>query len=308
MANLNLQTTGTTFVSSLLATYNLSFSAVIVAGTDPIYLDSISFLKFDLSSIPVESVTSAILRLFVFAKNGALPSTVVVNRVTSDFDINAVTYNTRPPYVPTGSTTMVTAGEVLQFIDIDITDLVNQWLNGTFPNFGLALTVPDGTTSVQFGGKPIGADFEPRLIVTYTPGTAGTFDGLQAQLQGSPASPIANGANVIFDTIVSGQSERISYNAATGQFTLTGAGLYYVNWWVATDGSAGPVNMVFAVNADGTPVAIGNSPIVTGQVSGNAFISVDGSPVIVTLSNLTGADVLYGNIPIQADISIITIN
>jgi hypothetical protein len=307
MATVNLQTTGTTFVSSLLATNNLSFSTVIVAGTDPIYLDSISFLKFDLSSIPAETVTNATLRLFVIAKKAA-PSTVVVNRVTSDFDINAVTYNTRPPYVPTGSSTIVTAGEVLQFIDIDITNLINQWLSGTFPNYGLALTVPGGTTSVQFGGKPIGADFEPRLIVTFTPGTTGALEGIQAQLQGSPASPIADGATVKFDTVLTDHSERISYNAATGVFTLTGVGLYYINWWVATDGSAGPVNMVFAVNADGIPVAIGNSPIVTGQVNGNAFISVDGSPITVTLTNLTGASIMFGNSPIQADLSIFTIS
>ncbi len=307
MATQTLLSTGTTFVSSLLADLNLSTSAVIVVGTDPVYQDSISFLQFDLSSIPVESVSSAVLRLFVFAKTGVLPSPVVINRVTTDFDINTVTYNTIPAFVPTDSTTEVSVDDVLQFIEIDVTDLVNQWLNGTFPNFGIALTNPDGTTSVQFGGQPVGAAFEPQLVVTFENGngTAGVLEGFQAQLQGSPATIIADGETIIFDTVINDQSESISYNAATGEFTITGAGNYYINWWTTTDGSAGPVNMIFAVLVDGTPFAQGNAPVVTGQVTGNALITVTDTPVTVTLANQTGADVLLANIPVQADITIL---
>ncbi len=307
MATLTLLTTGTTFVSSLIPDLNLSSSAVIVAGTDPVYLNSISFLKFDLSSIPVESVTSAVLRLFVFAKTGSLPSPIVVNRVTADFDINTVTFNTIPPFVATGSTTEVSEDEVLQFVEIDVTDLVNQWLNGTFPNFGIALTIPGGT-SVQFGGKPVGADFEPQLVVEFTNGTEGALQGIQAQLQGSPGAIIAGGNNVIFDTIINDQSENISYDAATGEFTISSAGNYYVNWWVTTDGSAGPVNMIFGVTAGGNTITQGNSPIVTGQVKGDAFITVSEAPVTVTLVNQTGADVVYANIPVQANITILTVS
>lgn len=308
MATLTLQSAGTTFTSQLLADLNLSFSAVIVVGTDPVYLDTVSFLTFDLTSIPVASVTSAILRLFVFAKTGMAPSPIVVNRVTSDFDINTVTYNTMPAFVPTGITTDVSVDEVLTFVDIDITGLVNQWLNGTFPNFGIALTNPDGTTSVQFGGKPVDMTFEPLLVVTFNEGGGGVLEGFQAQLQGSPATIIGDGDTVIFDTVINDLSENISYNPATGEFTITGAGNYYIKWWVTTDGSAGPVNMIFSVLADGTPVAQGNSPIVTGQVDGEALIAVSDTPVTVTLVNQTGADVLFANIPVQADITILTVN
>ncbi|MGB8451408.1 MAG: DNRLRE domain-containing protein [Anaerocolumna sp.] len=305
MATQTLLTTGTTFVSSLLASYNLSTSAVIVAGTHPVYLDSISFLKFDLSSLPAASVSSAILRLYVFSKSGVAPSPIAVNRVTSAFDINTVTYNTMPTYVPTGITTNITTGDVLTYVEIDVTTLINQWLNGTFPNNGIALTNSDGITDVLFGGKPVGAAFEPQLVVTFVP--VGELEGIQAQLQGDPGGIIVNNANVMFDTVIIDQAANISYNAATGEFTISGDGNYYVNWWVATDGSAGPVNMVFALLSDGAPIATGNSPIVTGQVDGDAFLSVSGSPVTVTLVNQTGAAVLYGDIPVQANISIITV-
>lgn len=304
MPTMNLQSTGSTFVSALLPNTNLSASAIIVVGTDPVYLDSISFIQFDLSSIPVAVVSSAILRLYVFSKTGAAPSPINVNRVTSAFDINTVTYNTMPPFVPTGITTNVTVGDVLTFIDIDITTLVNQWLAGTFPNYGLALTNPDGTTSVHFGGEPIVDPYGPLLIATYS---GGALQGFQAQLQGSPAAIIANGNNVIFDTVITNQSANISYNAGTGEFTLSATGNYYIDWWVTTDGSAGPVNMVFGILVDGMPYAQGNSPIVTGQVNGNAFLAVNAAPVTVTLANETGADVLFANIPVQANISIITV-
>lgn len=308
MATQTFLSTGTTFVSSTLATFNLSTSAVIVVGTHPVYQDSISFLKFDLSALPVTSVDSAILRLFVFSKSEVLPTPIVVNRVTTNFDINTVTYNTMPAFVPTGITTEISSDEVLTYIEIDITTLVNQWLNGTFPNFGIALTNPDGTTNVLFGGKPVGASFEPQLVVTFTPGTTGELQGIQAQLQGDPGGIIADTANVIFDTVLTDQSESISYNAATGEFTISENGNYYINWWVTTDGSAGPVNMVFAVLADGITIALGNSPIVTGQVDGDAFLTVSDFPVTVTLVNQTGAAIAYGNIPVQANITIITLN
>ena len=308
MATQTFLSTGTTFVSSALADYNLSASAVIAVGThSAVYQDSISFIKFDLSSLPSAAATSAVLRLFVFTKDGAAPSPIVVNRVTSDYDINTVTYNTQPAYVQTGITGEVSSAEQLQYIEIPVTALVNEWLTGVNPNYGFALTNPDGTTSVLFGGQLSGTSYEPQLVITSESPAAGELEGIQAQLQRSPATIIADGANVIFDSTITDQSESISYDLATGEFTISEPGNYYISWWVTTDGSAGPVNMVFALLADGTPIALGNSPIVTGQVDGDAFLTVTDTPVIVTLVNQTGADVLYANIPVQANISIITV-
>ena len=43
-----------------------------------------------------------------------------------------------------------TKTDLYKTVEIDITELVNQWLNGTYPNYGIALTNPDGMTLVQF--------------------------------------------------------------------------------------------------------------------------------------------------------------
>ena len=212
-----------------------------------------------------------------------------------------------PTYVPTASTTVISTEEVLQYIEIDITVLVNQWLNGIAPNYGIALTNSDGTTSVQFGGKPVGAAFEPQLVVTYSPETPGNLSGIQAQLIGSGGDLINDGANVIFDTVINDQSENISYSPADGVFTISANGNYYVDWWVTTDGSGGPVNMVFSLSVNGSSVSLGNSPIVTGQVNGNAFITISDAPATLTLVNQTGAEVVFANIPVQANLTILTV-
>lgn len=306
MATQTLLSSGTTFVSSLLPNTNLSINPIIVTGTSPVYLDTASYLKFDVSSIPVQAVDSAVLRLFVFTKTGGPPSPVVVDRVTSDFDMASITYNMQPTYVPTTSSINITAANVIQYVEIDVTALVNQWLDGTYQNYGIALTDSDGITSVEFGGKPIGASSEPQLVVTYTPGPTADLHGIQAQLQGSPAAILADEAKIIFDTVVIDASDQISYDTNTGDFTISAPGNYYVNWWVTTDGSAGPVNVVFGLFVNGSSVSIGNAPVITGQVEGNAFLSVSTAPATVSLVNQTGASILLANTLAQADITIIT--
>jgi hypothetical protein len=55
---------------------------------------------------------------------------------------------------------------------------------------------------------------------------------------------------------------------------------------------------------DGGAGIIGSSPIVTGQVSGSALITVGATPAILTLVNETGQTVNIPNIPVQANIII----
>lgn len=58
-------------------------------------------------------------------------------------------------------------------MQIDVTALVNGWLNGTVPNHGLALTNSDGETAVQFVTNIIG--YQPyRLALALTSAAAPT--------------------------------------------------------------------------------------------------------------------------------------
>jgi hypothetical protein len=119
-----------------------------------------------------------------------------------------------------------------------------------------------------------------------------------------PTGSIADGSPVIFDTVVNNQSTDISYSTGTGEFTITAAGNYDVTWWVATNG-AGAASMVsLGVVLDTNAPVTGLSPNVTGQVVGNALITVTTPPGTVTLVNNTGDVIFFAGTPIQADLVI----
>lgn len=52
--------------------------------------------------------------------------------------------------------------------------------------------------------------------------------GVSAELIGSILREILNEANVIFNNIINNQSQNISYSRATGEFTISATGNYYV--------------------------------------------------------------------------------
>lgn len=160
---------GTTFVSSAQPGNNLSFFPLMYAGTDPAYQHCISLLQIDLPELPVATVNSAILQLAVIVKSGDAPSPITINRVTAPFNPETVTYNTLPAYSATLSQYHVTTSDLYTKVQIDITSIVNDWLNGTYPNYGLALTNSDGTTAVQFATDNIIYEpYFPTLTVTYS--------------------------------------------------------------------------------------------------------------------------------------------
>ena len=101
-------------------------------------------MEIDLPPLQVETVEQAVLRLSVIVKTGADPSQIVANRVTSPFDATDVTFETIPGYETTASQIDINISDLYATVEIDITELVNQWLNETYPNYGIALTNPDG--------------------------------------------------------------------------------------------------------------------------------------------------------------------
>ncbi|OPX45539.1 hypothetical protein CLHUN_09140 [Ruminiclostridium hungatei] len=159
----------TTFVASGAPDDNFSTFPLMFVGTDSTYLDCTGLLKINLPQLPLASVDSAILSLAVIVKNGAAPSTVIVNRITADFDTSAVTYSTQPAYVATESQYIVTTEDLYTNIQIDVTELVIDWINGTAENFGIALTTADQLSGVQFATNNIVHEpYFPSLILTYT--------------------------------------------------------------------------------------------------------------------------------------------
>jgi hypothetical protein len=111
----------------------------------------------------------------------------------------------------------------------------------------------------------------------------------------------------MFNTVTNDRTADISYNPGTGVFTITAPGNYYVSWWVAVDGSDGPINLAFAVELNDAGGVIGTAPTVTGQINGSALITVTITPASVTLINVTGASVVLADTTVQANMVIIEV-
>lgn len=135
-------------------------------------------------------------------------------------------------------------------------------------------------------------------------GISGANTGIQAELVGEAGGIIPDGSNVLFDNVVNDQSGSISYNPATGEFTITRRGTYNVDWWTAPDGAGPAINISFAVAVNGVPYSTASSPIVSGQMAASALVTINTVPATISLVNVTGEDVFVPTTPVQAGIVI----
>ncbi|WP_312048037.1 hypothetical protein [Anaerotignum sp.] len=123
---------------------------------------------------------------------------------------------------------------------------------------------------------------------------------IEQQLDGM----VGSAQNVIFNSTVF-TAGNIIYNDATGIVTFMEAGLYTVNWWIATQSSAGQGAVFSLISSQGESIR-GASPIKTGEVTGFGIIEVVSAPVTVSLVNSGSADFYYSSIvPVKAALLIV---
>jgi hypothetical protein len=130
--------------------------------------------------------------------------------------------------------------------------------------------------------------------------TTTVFGGVQAQLDDAGGAVLANGSDVAFNTVINDQSTDITYNPVSGDFIITKPGNYLVSWWFATDGAGPATSVSFAVEVNGVPYSTASSPIVSGQLSGTALVTVTSTPTVITLVNVTGETVFIPTTPVQS--------
>ncbi len=141
-----------TFVSSATPKVNYGPGITLVVGPG-----TTSYVQFNLSGIPTGArVSKASLRLYVdgVAKSGAFD----VYELDSGWSEKTLNFSTPPPSLGASATgnhpVSITASSVNQFLLIDITPLVQAWLNGTTPNNGVALSLTsDSIGSFSFDSK-----------------------------------------------------------------------------------------------------------------------------------------------------------
>ncbi|MGB7865270.1 MAG: DNRLRE domain-containing protein, partial [Candidatus Sulfotelmatobacter sp.] len=142
---------GDTYVSSSTPKTNYGFSPILVVqpGTT-------TFIQFNLSSLPAgASVNKATLRVYVDGViTGGSFDVFPVNGAWSE---NALTYDTPPPSLGASATgnnpIAITTSSFNQFFLINITSLVQSWVNGTTPNNGLALALTTKNGFFSFDSK-----------------------------------------------------------------------------------------------------------------------------------------------------------
>jgi hypothetical protein len=86
-------------------------------------------------------------------------------------------------------------------------------------------------------------------------------------------------------------------------------GVYYIDWWVSADGIEGGTALVptFAITTSVGDNIQASSPLITGQISGNALIAVVAAPVTLQLVNATDSTIGFGLTPIRASLSVINV-
>ncbi len=134
-----------------------------------------SYLRFNLSGLPSNvSVAKATLRLYVdtVSRGGSFD----VFEIDSSWAESSLIYNNAPPLgsSATGGHSVAVSGSTLnQFVVIDITPLVQAWVNGSLPNNGVALSLTTSGGAFAFDSKESSyTSHEPELSITLT-GPAG---------------------------------------------------------------------------------------------------------------------------------------
>lgn len=135
-----------------------------------------TYLNFDLSSIPTgATVQKATLRLFL---NGATAGgDLAVYSLADGFSETNLSWDNAPStaeVVPGSSPIWLDETNINQFVQIDVTQAVQEWVSGTSPNTGFALETTD-TGHWTFDSKESAAtSHEPELEISLaSPGTPG---------------------------------------------------------------------------------------------------------------------------------------
>ena len=134
--------------------------------------DRRGLVKFDLSSIPANAtITSA--TLYLFEQSSKSGQTTSLHRVTSNWNENSATWQSWGS--PGGDfdssisyyTFIPDQGNCL--VTLDVTSLVQLWVNGTYLNHGLMLYSAGPNHTISYTSKEDGtASRQPKLDISYT--------------------------------------------------------------------------------------------------------------------------------------------
>ncbi len=126
-------------------------------------------IKLNLMTESIGLPAGAILQNATFYIYCNIPTgqTIYIHRITTDWEELSVTWNSfggNFDHLVTGTFTPTTTG----WYSVDLTSLVQAWLNGTYPDYGILLRqdhdIITGYHSSEYLGNP---SQRPKIIITY---------------------------------------------------------------------------------------------------------------------------------------------
>lgn len=128
------------------------------------------YIRYDLTALPAgltgANVNKATMRLYI---NGVTTAgTFDVYEVTGSWTEGTITYNNAPPLGAKVASAIMIQASKRYFIDVDVTQAVQDWLNQVQGNYGLGLVASSGSSiSVSFDSKEnTSTSHDPELIVS----------------------------------------------------------------------------------------------------------------------------------------------
>jgi hypothetical protein len=136
-----------------------------------------SYIQFDLSSIPSgytgANVTKASLKLFVNAMGGAGGS-FNVDLVNGSWTELGIAYNNAPALGTTiASSIPLTTANVHDYVIVDVTSVVQAWLDGSQSNDGIALVANSGLAVLFDSKENTATSHPPELDIVFASGGGG---------------------------------------------------------------------------------------------------------------------------------------
>jgi hypothetical protein len=236
-----------TYIASSKTSTNYGSQATLVVQTG-----TQTFLKFDLSALPSGiNVSKATLRLYLNAVSAS--GSVDVFPVFNNWSEGTLTYKNAPLLggsATGGHPVALSSSNLNQFVIIDVTQLVQDWVSGIQPNYGLALALGGTAGSFSFDSKEsIATSHQPELEIATT-GPAGP-QGIQGPqgLTGvpGPAGPIGPQGQTGPQGPGVGFTFRNSFSPSAS-YAINDAVAYNGSTYVAIVASQGPNNPAPNIN------------------------------------------------------------
>jgi len=137
-----------------------------------------SLSRFDLSAIPSGSNVLSALVYFYNTKSDNDP--VTIHRITEDWTESGATWNNSAgSFHPTPEASFTPIANY-QYVSASITSVVQQWVNGTYPNQGLMLVASPEAAETRYSSREeVGTSQDPYL--TYVLAFGGQAQSLRIQ-------------------------------------------------------------------------------------------------------------------------------